>query len=81
MHSPQNVKRVLCIHWWDPTAITESYLVRGNTYAQCRLNDLETQVTDGTGGNIKQTFQYKDPQNKQVDLRRLVNLLAPEFYI
>jgi len=24
------------------------------------------------GGNIKQIFQYKDPQNKQVDLRNPV---------
>jgi len=48
-----------------------SYLVRGNTYAQCRQNDLETQVAVGTGGNIKQIFNYKDPQNKQVDLHGL----------
>ena len=35
-------------------------------------NADKTQVADGTGENIKQIFQYEDPQNKQVDLRNLV---------
>ena len=67
MHSPLNVKRVFHTHWWGPRAIIVSFLVRGNSYAQCRQNNLETQVAVATGGNTKQIFQYKDPQNKQVD--------------